>query len=49
MQIFLWCVAAYIALGIVTVYIASQTPYSENGWLTIIALWPLFIWGIFFG
>lgn len=49
MTIFLWCVAAYVALGIGTAMLLSQTPYSDNGWLVIIALWPLFLFGLLFG
>lgn len=44
MKIFLICVGVYLAIGILVTLVLSQTPYADNGWLRMTALWPLFVW-----
>jgi len=46
MRIFLWSLAGYLAIGIFVTWLLSQTPYSDNGWLWMTLLWPLFVWSI---
>ncbi len=46
MTIFLWSLAGYLAIGIFVTWLLSQTPYSDNGWLWMTLLWPLFVWSI---
>lgn len=52
-NVLLWtavAVGTYLAIGVVvTVVLLSQTPYSDNGWLWLVLLWPLFVYAIFFG
>lgn len=37
---------AYFAIGALIATILMQTPYSENGWLQIMLLWPLYVLAI---
>jgi hypothetical protein len=43
-EILLWVVGVYLVIGAVVAWILSETPYSGNGWLIIILLWPVFVW-----
>jgi len=47
--ILLWCMAGYLFIGFLVSLLLMQTPYSDNGILLIIALWPLFVIGLLTG
>ena len=46
MNIFLWCLAGYLVLGIGMTVLLEQTTYRDNGWIVTTLLWPLFIWNM---
>lgn len=48
-EVALWCIAIYVALGIGVTVLLSQTPYSDNAWWLTTLLWPLFLWSLLFG
>ena len=46
MELWAWILIAigiYLAIGIAVAFVFMQTPYAENGFLIIMALWPLFV------
>lgn len=47
LEIALWVLGIYLALGVATVFLLSVTPYSANPLWTKVLLWPLFILGLF--
>ncbi len=47
MEIVLWCIGGYLAIGVLMTMLLSQTPYSDNGWIITTLLWPLFVIGLF--
>ena len=36
----------YLALGIGTTVLLSQSPYSDNGWIKLTLLWPVYLWAL---
>lgn len=43
---FFIAIGIYAAIGALVATALMQTPYSDNGWLIIFALWPLFVLGM---
>ena len=41
-------IGAYLAIGCLVAFVFMQTPYADNGFLLIMALWPLFVLSVFF-
>lgn len=39
----------YLLIGCILATMLMQTPYADNGYLIIMALWPLFLLGILTG
>jgi len=37
---------AYLAIGCLVAIVLIQTPYADNGFVVIMALWPLFVVGM---
>lgn len=48
-EIILWCLGAYVLIGIGVTVLLSQTPYSYNGWVQTTLLWPLFLYALLWG
>lgn len=46
---FIGFVVVYLAVGCVVTALLSESPWSENSWISTTLLWPLYLFVILFG